>query len=596
MEGASQECLLHSCSSDPDLQQLELSSEATDDHHIESKVLPSPLDAQQSLFHTHQQSPFHAQQSPFHSHAKLAHRRTGSGGSLKALSFKQHRRQGSTGSAKFNSLEKRPKKRKKDGSGSSQDATPRSHSRNNSASGIEHHMPSKVSKNSSPVFVPAKSPLKTVPRSATKQKAPVSSLNNNNTSSDSSSVEVDCDNSSCTQSSSIEPASTTSSAVSPMSSLDLGTRGGKPLSSERTSTAYHNKQVLLSRRNLSELSGVLSGLSGLSITLSDTEPATESNDGDCESDGGDDKSCKLQSTPSPLHTYTDEQSASASKQEPLEGSATPDYHLPPPPPLSLSSYLALTQRSTVSRKVSRLVSSDTLTPDAVSSSPPPMLEDWEQQFHFAAPLASPYVPAASTTTQAGTPRRDIDLVARTLSSSPVASVTGNCASAAAANNNGAASFLSPTSASSLLSLSYSHAHENCPHLVTQLVSQFEKNEKKENKNTREKQEEEGNVEDLCSAQKPVPMQIPLHIRRTTSSTTACKSSSPAKTSEAESTSSLPFQTSPQLGNSTAIVRRYFETVGTTRKPFQHSSSVTELEDSGFQVHCILIIIILVVYI
>ena len=82
MEGASQECLLHSCSSDPDLQQLELSSEATDDHHIESKatpVLPSPLDAQQSLFHTQQRSPFHAQQSPFHSHA---HRRTGSGGSF----------------------------------------------------------------------------------------------------------------------------------------------------------------------------------------------------------------------------------------------------------------------------------------------------------------------------------------------------------------------------------------------------------------------------------------------------------------------------------------------------------------------------------
>ena len=44
------------------------------------------------------------------------------------------------------------------------------------------------------------------------------------------------------------------------------------------------------------MSGVLSGLSGLSIALSDTEPATESNDGDCESDGGDDKSCKLQST------------------------------------------------------------------------------------------------------------------------------------------------------------------------------------------------------------------------------------------------------------------------------------------------------------
>ena len=462
------------------------------------------------------------------------------------------------------------------------------------------HTPSKVSKNSSPVFVPAKSPLKTVPRSATKQKAPVSSLNNNNTSSDSSSVEVDCDNSSCTQSSSIEPASTTSSAVSPMSSLVLGTRGGKPLSSERTSNAYHNKQVLLSRRNLSELSGVLSGLSGLSIALSDTEPATESNDGDCESDGGDDKSCKLQSTPSPLHTYTDEQSASASKQEPLEGSATPDYHLPPPPPpppLSLSSSLALTQRSTASRQVSRLVSSDTLTPDAVSSSPPPMLEDWEQQFHFAAPLASPYVPAASTTTQAGTPRRDVDLAARTLSSSPVASVTGSCASAAATNNNGAASFLSPTSASSLLSLSYSHAHDNRPHLVMQLVSQFEKNEKKDSKkNTRKKkEEEEENMEDLCSAQKPVPMQIPLHIRRTTSSTTAWKSSSPAKTSEAESTSSLPFQTSPQLGNSTAIVRRYFETVGTTRKPFQHSSSVTELEDSGFQVHCILIIIIPVAY-
>ena len=214
-----------------------------------------------------------------------------------------------------------------------------------------------------------------------------------------------------------------------------------------------------------------------------------------------------------------------------------------------------------------------------------MLEDWEQQFHFAAPLASPYVPAASTTTQAGTPRRDVDLAARTLSSSPVASVTGSCASAAATNNNGAASFLSPTSASSLLSLSYSHAHDNCPHLVTQLVSQFEKNEKKENskKNTREKKEE--NMEDLCSAQKLVPMQIPLHIHRTTSSTCAWKSSSLAKTSEAESTSSLPFQTSPQLGNSTAIVRRYFETVGTTRKPFQHSSSVTELEDSGFQVHC-----------